>query len=94
MTQRSPAPPADAILLTVDQVAVMLQCGPRSVHAWSKDGKMPGPVHIQRASRWRRDQLEQWVRAGCPKMTANAQGATCHENTSREQQKGQVDDGD
>ena len=55
-------PPPDAMLLTCPQVARMLQCSQRSVHAWSASGRMPAPIHIGKSSsRWRRSELERFI---------------------------------
>ncbi len=29
-------------------------------------GDIPGPIRIGRATRWRREELMGWIRAGCP----------------------------
>jgi predicted DNA-binding transcriptional regulator AlpA len=36
------------------------------VQRLSDAGRLPAPVHVGCLTRWRRDELERWVRAGCP----------------------------
>jgi excisionase family DNA binding protein len=56
----------DRLLLRADEVARLLSVCRRSVWAWASGGRMPQPVKIGRASRWRRTELEAWVEKGCP----------------------------
>ena len=46
------------MLLTAHQVAEMLAVSVGSVWRWSKSGKLPAPVKLGRASRWRKSDLE------------------------------------
>jgi excisionase family DNA binding protein len=63
-TQRPPAnTPA---LLDVQGVAALLQCAPRTVYRLSDAGRLPKPVKLGALVRWRRDELQQWLDAGCP----------------------------
>lgn len=62
----TPAIADDAWLLTAEQSWTL--CG-LSKSAWYKyrsAGKIPAPVRIGGALRWRRAELEAWVGAGCP----------------------------
>lgn len=59
----------DAALLTAEQAWTL--CG-LSKSAWYKyhsAGKIPAPVRIGGALRWRRDELLAWINAGCPSRT-------------------------
>jgi excisionase family DNA binding protein len=56
----------DAALLDVRQVAAKLGCSTRSVYRLADAGKMPSPVKLLSLSRWRRDELNEWISAGCP----------------------------
>ncbi len=54
--------------LLVSSNAAALMCG-ISRSAWYKlvsSGKAPRPVKLGRLARWRRDEVEAWVAAGCP----------------------------
>lgn len=54
-------------LLTAREVARMIGAGERSVWRWSQSGRMPRPVRIGAAVRFRRADIEQWIAAGCPR---------------------------
>ena len=59
-----------ALLLRYEQVAEMLNAGQRSVWRWSRSGRMPAPVRIggSNAVRFRRQEIEDWIAAGCPRV--------------------------
>ena len=58
--------PAQSIMLTVDGVAKMLACSPRSIYRLADAGRIPQPVRIGGLVRWPRAVLEQWIKEGCP----------------------------
>lgn len=53
-------------LLTAAQAAHLLQIGQRSL--WRKDasGQVPQAIRIGKSKRWRRRELIDWIRQGCP----------------------------
>ena len=53
-------------LLDVGQVAGLLQCSTVHVYRLRDAGKLPRPIKIGRLLRWRRDDLLDWLQAGCP----------------------------
>lgn len=53
-------------LLTVKQVAALLQVGERSVWRFRDSGRMPKALVLGRCVRWKRSEIEAWVSAGCP----------------------------
>lgn len=55
------------ILLTAAQVAGLLQIGERTVWRLLSAGAIVAPVRIGGATRWRRELLERWIDAGCPR---------------------------
>lgn len=55
----------EAVLLNVRQVAGMTGLGQRTVWKLSAAGRMPRPVRIGRAVRWRRDDLIDWIENEC-----------------------------
>lgn len=55
----------EKLLLGVHEVSVLVGLCERSVWRMAAAGKMPKPVCIGRARRWRRDELMQWIAAGC-----------------------------
>ena len=54
-------------LLTTRQVAKLLGAGQRSVWRWSHSGRMPAPVRVGNAVRYRRGEIERWIADGCPR---------------------------
>ncbi len=61
-----PDQPTQPPMLTVDGVAKMLACSPRSVYRLADAGRIPPPVRIGGLVRWPRALLEQWIADGCP----------------------------
>jgi len=60
-------------LLTSDELAELLNVSLRTLHRLKSMGKLPVPVRIgsRRARpRWRRDEIECWIEAGCPDRSA------------------------
>ena len=56
-------PPA---LLTVNDVAWLLNCSARTVYRLADSGRIPPPVRLGRLVRWSRRTLEVWLAEGCP----------------------------
>lgn len=54
--------------LAVDaiQLAALLGLSVRTVRRLDASGKLPCSVRIGGAVRWRRDEIEAWLAAGCP----------------------------
>ncbi len=57
---------ATPLLLNAKQVGFMLNLSRATVYRLNAEGRLPRPVHLGRATRWRREELVQWVEAGCP----------------------------
>jgi prophage regulatory protein len=57
---------SEPVLLTVKEVAEMLGLSERTVYRLADMGKMPRPVKIGAAVRWRRSELDTWIEDGCP----------------------------
>lgn len=55
-------------LLNVKETAAKLGVSWRHVYRLSDAGAMPRPVKLGGAVRWRRQELEDWIEAGCPKL--------------------------
>ena len=62
-------------LLTVDDVAAMLAVSPRHVYRQCDAGRLPHPVRIGAAVRWKRADVLAWLDAGCPRMRTAKGGA-------------------
>lgn len=54
-------------LLTVNQLADLLQLSTRSVWRLRKGGQLPEPVVIGGTVRWDRAVVRRWIAAGCPR---------------------------
>ena len=79
MTDAASTASVDSLLLDAREAAAI--CGVSRSHwlAMHSAGRVPLPVRLGRAVRWRRDELRQWIEAGCPgrdRWTA-ARGAEC-----------------
>ena len=63
------APPSTGegvLLLSAADLADVLGVSLRTVRRLDSYGKLPRPVRLGRAVRWRRDEVARWVEAGCP----------------------------
>lgn len=54
-------------LLTVKQVASLVQLSSRAIWRLRSKGWIPNPIQVGGAVRWRRTEVEDWIRDGCPK---------------------------
>lgn len=57
----------DSLLLTARQACQLCGASLRTWRSWDSAGKVPRPVRIGRMVYWRRDELLDWVAAGCPR---------------------------
>lgn len=53
-------------LLTADDVAALLNVSERTLWRLLSAGKVPKPVRIGRSTRWRAEDVREWVQKGCP----------------------------
>jgi predicted DNA-binding transcriptional regulator AlpA len=61
-----------AVLLVSDDLADLLNCSLRTLHRLNASGKLPAPIRIGTRGarpRWRREEIEAWIVAGCPPRT-------------------------
>lgn len=56
--------PAGEVLLTVRQLAIMLQISPQTLARMRRAGRLPAPVRRGRAVRWRLDDVTRWLDGG------------------------------
>jgi excisionase family DNA binding protein len=71
VTEVNPQPQEDdvsAALLDVKAVSAMLTCSARHVYRLADAGLMPRPVKLGALVRWRRNELTEWLAAGCPRI--------------------------
>jgi excisionase family DNA binding protein len=57
-------------MLRIGDVAELLRGGRRSICRWSHSGAMPAPVRIGAAVRFRRSEIENWVKNECCRTDA------------------------
>jgi excisionase family DNA binding protein len=55
----------EAMLLSVQKVAAILDCSTRHVYRLEERGQMPPAVRLGNCRRWRREPLEKWIEGGC-----------------------------
>jgi len=55
-------------LMTINEVARLLNCSTRTVYRLNDAGRMPRPVRLGALVRWNRSEIEQWIADGCPAM--------------------------
>ena len=55
-------------LLSVKDLCEMLGCSRRTVYRLKDAGQMPMPMKINGMVRWRPDEVENWISAGCPDL--------------------------
>jgi predicted DNA-binding transcriptional regulator AlpA len=59
-------PAVAPLLLDATGAAALLGCGRRKLFALLAGGEVPAPVRFGKRLTWRRAELEDWTRAGCP----------------------------
>ena len=67
--ERTCGPQAEADrlgMLTVHDVARMLNCSARTVYRLTDSGRIPRPVKLGAMVRWPREVVEAWIGEGCP----------------------------
>ncbi len=53
-------------MLTVHDVARMLNCSARTIYRLTDSGRMPQPVKLGTLVRWPKAIVELWIAEGCP----------------------------
>ena len=57
---------AAQVFVTAKEIAKMLGVSRRTIWRWDTCEKVPEPIRIGKAVRWRRHDIEEWVKDGCP----------------------------
>lgn len=57
---------AGARLIKADELAQLLNVSTRTLWRMLSAGKVPEPVRLGGCTRWRLDQVRQWIGDGCP----------------------------
>ena len=63
---RATADTTDKLLLTANELAAMLGVNRSTIWTWHSSGKIPMPIQIGGITRWRKDEIQQWLDAGAP----------------------------
>ena len=70
MTKSAIGTMPDAMMLSVQDVAKIIQCSDRHVSNLRKAGRIPPPVKLGELVRWPRRVIDEWIQAGCPAAAA------------------------
>jgi predicted DNA-binding transcriptional regulator AlpA len=60
------SPAAQRVLLDAEQVGALLAISVRHVWSLHSQGKLPSPLRLGKATRWRESELLQWLENGAP----------------------------
>ncbi|MBP8128484.1 MAG: AlpA family phage regulatory protein [Candidatus Hydrogenedentes bacterium] len=64
----------EILLWDVRRVATACGLAVRTIWAWADCGRIPAPLHIGGARRWRAEEIREWVATGCPDVRRPKQG--------------------
>jgi excisionase family DNA binding protein len=59
-------PSIKAVLITVVELATLLQVSTRTVWRMRSSGQLPLPLQLGGAIRWRLEVIQKWIEEGCP----------------------------
>ena len=68
---RSSMPSTGLSLVTDKEVAEILQISVRQLHRLKSRGALIQPIKIGNSTRWNLEEVEQWIRNGCPAPVVN-----------------------
>ena len=68
MANREKPSGCNPLLLNVTEVADLCGLSPKSIRRLARNGVLPRGLRIGRSVRWRREEIEEWVSAGCPSL--------------------------
>jgi len=54
------------LLLTAHELGFLLGVGKSTIWTWHSSGKIPHPIKIGGCTKWRRDEIKEWIRFGSP----------------------------
>jgi len=63
---RIPAKAGDQLLLSAETLAEQLELSVRTVWRLRSSGKLPKPIKVGGSVRWRSEEIDNWIAAGCP----------------------------
>jgi len=70
-------------LLTIEQLAKLLQVSTRSVRRFRAAGTIPAPFVIGGAVRWRVEDVRHWIEQGCPPKEVHRDSWDAHTEEGR-----------
>lgn len=56
----------ESILLNTTRASELIGCSKQALRNWHLFGRVPVPIVIGNRFYWKRDELLQWIEAGCP----------------------------
>lgn len=59
---------SDARLVSAEELARILAISTRSLWRLRSAGQLPRPVKLGGSIRWRIDEVERWIKVGCPSL--------------------------
>lgn len=62
------SPEAPSLLLSAETLAKRLEISLRTLWRLRSGGKLPPPIRLGGAVRWRTADIDAWVAAGCPQL--------------------------
>jgi prophage regulatory protein len=57
---------AEPYLITPKELAIRLNVSKRTLWRLRSDGRVPPPLRLGGVVRWRLDEVQNWIAAGCP----------------------------
>ena len=54
------------LLIGAAELGDLLGVGKSTIWSWHSAGRIPQPVHIGGTTRWRQEEIEDWLEAGAP----------------------------
>lgn len=74
----TPVPSQQVRLVTDKEVARMLNVSVRHLHRMKSRGDVISPIKIGKLTRWNLEEVEGWIRGGCPvPVVRNSKGDGC-----------------
>jgi len=60
---------AASSLISADEFAKLLSASTRTIRRYDSAGRVPKPLKLGGVTRWRREEIEAWIAAGCPRRS-------------------------
>jgi len=58
----------EPLVVTAKQLAIMLQVSKRTLFRMRSAGRLPSPMRVGGIVRWRLEDVQNWISAGCPEI--------------------------